>query len=224
MQTQDASAEFLIKFWPWLEANRQRLIITSVGVVGVLFIWYFISVQKEQKAINAGQAYTQLQLNAPPNSTLQQVADAYMGIASQYVGTVAAQRAQLQAGTLLFDGGRYSDAQAVFQQFLGANGGSPLASAAQLGVAASLEAQNKLNDAAAAYRLVFTSHPDASEVLPAKFALARTLEAQGKSAEATSYYQEVMRAPLAGSLAQEAAERLAMIQTASAAAKPAVKS
>ena len=224
MQTQDASTEFLIKFWPWFEANRQRLIATMAVAAVILFVWYFISTQRVQKAVYAGQAYTQLQLTIPPNSTAQQVADAYQKIASQYPGTVAGQRAQLQAAVLLFGAGRYAEAQAIFQQFLGANNGSSLSAAAQLGVGASLEAQNQLEAAVTQYRVVVTSYGDSAEALPAKFALARALETQGKVSEATSYYQDVARSPLAGSLASEAAERLALMQTASAAAKPAVKS
>jgi len=220
MQTQDAPTDFLIKFWPWFEANRQRLIVTSVAAVIVLFVWYFIATQREQKAVNAGQAYTQLQLTLPPNPTVQQVADGFLKIASQYSGTIAAERAQLQAAAVLFSAARYPDAQATFQQFLSANSGSSLAAAAQLGVAACLESQNKLADAAAAYSLVVTSHPDSTEALPAKFSLGRVFEAQGKFSEAANYYQQVEKSPLAGSLAQEAAQRLSQI----AVTKPATKS
>jgi predicted negative regulator of RcsB-dependent stress response len=220
METQDASAEFLIKFWPWFEANRKRLIYMAVAVVVILFVWYFITTQSEQKAIDAGQAFTQLQLNLPANPTPQQVADAYLKLAGQYSGTLAAERAQLQAASVLFGAGRYEDAQAQFQKFLGANSGSSLAAAAQLGVAASLEAQNKLDLAATAYRAVTTSYPNSSEALPAKFSLGRVLESQGKLSEASSYYQEVARSPLAGSLASEAAQRAARI----APTKPAGKS
>ncbi|HEY5345799.1 MAG TPA: tetratricopeptide repeat protein, partial [Verrucomicrobiae bacterium] len=151
MQTQDAPADFIIKFWPWFEANRKRLVIAVVAVVVVLFVWYFITTQRVQKAVDAGQAYTQLQLNMPPNPTVQQVADAFLQLAKNYSGTVAAERAQLQAAAVLFSAARYAEAQAQFQNFLAANKNSSLAAAAQLGVAACLEAQNKLADATAAY-------------------------------------------------------------------------
>ena len=221
MQTQDAPAELLIKFWPWFEANRKRLIGVAVAAAAILLISYFYSAEQEQKAVDAGQAYTQLQLNQPANPTVQQVADEYLSLAGKYSGTAAAERAQLQAAVLLFGAGRYADAQAQFQIFLGAHGGSSLAAAAQLGVAASLEAQNKPADAAAAYRLVTTSHPDSTEALPAKFSLGRVLESQGKLTEAAGSYQEVLRSPLAGSFGQEAMQRLAQIQTALTAAQPA---
>jgi len=224
MQTQDASAELLVKFWPWFEANRQRLIGTAVAVVVILFIWYFVTTQREQKAVDAGQAFTKLQLTLPPNPTAQQVADAYLKMADKYSGTLAAERAQLQAAAVLFGAGRYADAQALFQKFLGANSGSSLAAAARLGVAACLESQNKLDAAATEYRAVTTSYSSSSEALTAKFSLGRVLELQGKLTEATSYYQEVTRAQLAGSLASEAAQRLAQIQAKLPATKPASKS
>ncbi len=221
MQTQDAPTELLIKFWPWFEANRKRLIVTAVAAGAILLIWYFITTQREQKAINAGQAFTTLQLTLPPSSTAQQVAEDFSQLASKYSGTLAGQRAQLQAASVLFDAGRYAEAQAQFDKFSGANPGSPLAAAARLGVAASLEAQDKLEEAATAYRAVISSYPESTEALPAKFSLGRVLELQGKLTEATSYYKEVTRSQLAGSLGQEAAQRLAQIQVKLAAAKPA---
>ena len=223
MQTQDAPAEFLIKFWPWLEANRKNLIGTAVGVTVVLFVWYFYTTQQEQKAVNAGQAYTTLQLNLASTATASQAADAYLKLAGDYAGTLTAERAQLQAAAVLFNATRYEDAQAQFKKFLDANSSSSLAAAAQLGVAASLEAQNKLDLAVTEYRTVTTKYASASEAVPAKFALGRVLEAQGKLTEAAGYYQDVARAPLAGSLASQAGQRLALMAAKAPAASPATK-
>ena len=224
METQDASAEIMFKLWPWLEANRKRLIYIGVAAVAAFFIWLYVSTQHQQRETAAGEAYTKLQLNSPATVTAQQLAASYAKIASDYAGTVAAQRAQLQAGTVLYADGRYADAQAAFQKFLAAGNGSPLAPAAQLGVAASLEAQNKLDDALTAYHALATSYPDATETISAKFAQGRVLELQGKLADAVTRYQDVARSQLAGSLAQEAAQRVAVIQAKLAAAKPAAKS
>lgn len=224
METQDASAEFLIKFWPWFEANRKRLIYLAVGAVVVLFIWYFLATQREARSVQAGQAYTQLQMSLASSLTAQQVTDAYLKLAAQYAGTPAAERAQLQASAVLYNAGRYDDALAQFQKFLTANSGSLLASVAHLGAGASLEAAGKLDGAVTEYRAVATGFPNSSEALPAKFSLARVLEAQGKLSDASSYYQEVTRSQLAGSLGSEAAQRLAVIQGKLAAAKPASKS
>jgi predicted negative regulator of RcsB-dependent stress response len=224
MQSQDVSAAFLIKFWPWLEANRNRLIGIAVAAGVILLGWYYVSTQRAQKAVDAGQAYTALQLNLPPNSTAQQVAAGFLQVAGKYSGTLAGQRAQLQAASLLFDAGRYADAQAMFQKFLNANHDSPLAAEARLGVAASLEAQNQPGRAETEYRAVTTSYPDSPEMLPAEFALARVLEAQGKLSEAAGCYQQVLSAPLAGSLVSEAAQRLQQIRSKLPAAKlPEVK-
>ncbi len=223
METPDASAEFLIKFWPWFEANRKRLIILAVGAVVVLFLWYLTATQREQRAIAAGQALAQVQLNLPANPTAQQVADAYLKIATQYAGTVAAERAQLEAAAVLFSAGRYDEAQAQFQK-LSANSTSLLAPAARLGAGASLEAAGKPDAAVTEYRAVVTGYPNAAEALPAKYALGRVLEAQGKFSEAANYYQDLTRSQLAGSLGQEAAQRLSQIQGKLAATKPAPKS
>jgi predicted negative regulator of RcsB-dependent stress response len=228
METQDASAEFMFKFWPWLEANRKRLIIAAVVLVLAFFTWFFISTQHQQKEVAAGQAYTQFLLNQPPASAPQQVADGYLKIANDYSGTLAGQRARLQAAATLFEAGHYADAQTQFQNFLTSEGGSSLASQAQSGLAASLEAQGKLDEALAAYRKVVTAYPDSTDVIMAKFAQGRVLELQGKLKDAVAAYQDVTKSPLAGSLGSEAAQRASQIQTklaaATSATKPAAKS
>jgi predicted negative regulator of RcsB-dependent stress response len=224
MQTQDTPAELIIKFWPWLEANRRRLIVIGAGLLLVCFAWFFFAKQKEQTEITAGQDYTVFQMSQPPTVSAQQVADGYLKIATKYSGTQAGQRAWLQAGAILFGGGRYADAQQVFQNFLKSEGGSPLAAQAKVGFAACLEAQGKLDEALAAYRTAAVGRSDSVEVVVAKFSQGRVLELQGKLTDAVSAYQEVSRSPLAGSLASEAAQRIALLQTKLASAKPATKS
>ncbi len=224
MQTQDASAEIIFKFWPWLEAHRNRLITGVVVLALLILVWMFVSSQRQQNIIAAGQAYTTFQLNQPQNPTMKSVADGYMQIATKYSGTLASQRAQLQAGAILFNGASYADAQKVFENFTETEKSSPLLVYAQLGIAACLEAQQKLDEAFAAYRTVASSSSGSIEALTAKFSQARILEAQGKPAEALSLYQEVARSQLAGSLASEAGQRIAAIQSKLPAAKPVIKS
>lgn len=224
METQDASVDIMFKFWPWLEANRKRLIVVAVVAVVVGFVLFFISTQRQQKEIAAGQAYTQFMLNQSSASSAQQVVDGYLQIAKQYDGTVAAQRAQLEAASVLFTSGRYADAQTQFENFLTANAGSLLVAAAKTGIAASLEAQGKLDEALTAYRSVMTVYPDSTEAITAKFAVGRVLELQGKLSEAVTAYQDVTHSPLAGSLAQEAGQRIALLQIKIAVTKPAAKS
>lgn len=224
MQTQDVSTEFLVKFWPWLEANRKRLIIVGVAALVALFVWYYLKTSREQKELAAGQAYTQFQMNQPQTLPAQQVVDGYRNIAGQYSGTVAGERAELQAAATLFDAGRYADAQKQFENFVSANPGSSLMAMARLGVAACEESQGKLDEALSHYRQLDTSYPDTAAGVNANFSAGRILELQGKLSDAVTIYQEVVRSPLAGSLASEAANRAAMIQVKLAAEKPATKS
>jgi len=221
MQTQDAPAEIIFKFWPWFEANRKRLAIAGAVVAVLVLAWFYISARQQQAVVDAGQAYTQFQLDMPPTPNVQQVVDGYLLVASKYPGTLAGQRARLEACATLFSAGRYADAQAQFQGFLAAETASPLAAQARLGIAASLEAQGKLDEALAAYRSA-AGKPGSPEAIAAKFALGRVLELQGKLAEAVNAYQETLREPLAGSMANEAGQRIALLQAQLVPAKPAV--
>jgi tetratricopeptide (TPR) repeat protein len=212
MQTEDASAEIIFKLWPWLEANKNRLI--GVGVAAIL-IWgvvYFISSQKEQKETEAGQALTSLMINPPANVNL---ADSFAGIAAKYSGTAAGQRA-----------GKYPDAQAQFQKYLEAGSSLPLAATAQLGVAACLEAQNKLDQAVTAYQRVTSVYSGSASVMQAEFALGRIAEQQNKLSEAATHFENAARNVGGGALAQEAGMRAQQVRAklAMAAPKPAASS
>jgi len=147
--------------------------------------------------------------------------DDYLQLATKYDGTMASQRAQLQAAALLFNAARYADAESQFQKFFTDNTGSELASTAMAGAAACLESLGKLDEALIAYRSVVTAYPDSMEAVAAKFSIGRVLELQGKFSEAVTAYQEVTRLPLSGSLASESAQRIALIQAKLPAAKPA---
>jgi predicted negative regulator of RcsB-dependent stress response len=225
MQAQEAPAELMFKLWPWLEANKNRLIGAAVVVVVAFALYSFMSWRHEQTEIDAGQALTQLLVSPPNGATPELTAGAYAQLADKYSGTQAAQRAQLQAAAAYFGVGRYPDAQAQFQKSLDASSAGPLAATAALGLGSSLEAQGKLDDAATAYRRVTTQFADAAAALPAKFALGRIAEQQGKFSEAMSAYQELARNNFAGSLAAEAALRALAIKSkipAAPAAKPTV--
>jgi predicted negative regulator of RcsB-dependent stress response len=173
MQTQDAPAEILFKFWPWLEANKNRLIAGVVAILAAWAIYAFVSWRHEQKEVAAGQALSQLLVTASPGAAgVGQMVDAFARLAAQYPGTAAGERAQLQAAAALFNAGRYADAQAQFQKFLAGNSTSPLASTAQLGVATSLEAQGK-PEAVSEYQKVVSRYSGSACEQIAKGALAR---------------------------------------------------
>ena len=218
MQTQDAPAEIIFKLWPWLEANKNRLIGGLGAVIVVAGVFYFISAQKAQKEVDAGQALTSLLIS--PKSNAGQSTDEFAKLAAQYAGTAAGQRAQLQGAAALFSTGRYADAQAQFQKYLDAAATGPLAATAELGVAASLESQNKLDLAMAAYQRVTSVFAGSSSVVPAEFALGRIAEQQNKLTEAASHYENAARSALGGSLAQEAAQRAFEVKAKIAAAAP----
>ncbi len=211
MQTQDAPAELLFKLWPWLEANRNRIIGVVVAIVVLAGIVFFYNTQQEQKEIDAGEAMTKLLLSDA--GTLNQSADALTQLAAKYNGTQTAKRATLQAGASMFDVGRYADAQAQFQKFLETAPTGPMAATAQLGIAACLEAQGKTDEAIAAYKRTVAGYPRTASELQADYALGRIAESQGRLNDAMSSYQAVLQGGMNDTLGQAAYERLMTIKS-----------
>jgi predicted negative regulator of RcsB-dependent stress response len=220
MQTQDAPAEFLFRLWPWLEANKNRLIGGLITIVIISGIVFFISSQREQREVAAGQALTSLLNTLPTAANGGQLATSLEQVAATYSGTAAGRRAQLQAAGALFEAGNYADAQAQFQKTIEADPSGPFAATAQLGVAASLEAQNKPDLAAPAYQRVLSVFPGSPFVAQAEFGLGRIAEQQNKLSDAVSYYQKVTTETMGGTLGQEAALRASELKVKLAAAAP----
>jgi predicted negative regulator of RcsB-dependent stress response len=216
MQAQDSTTLFLFKLWPWVEANKNRLIGgAAIAVVGIFIIWFLVS-QREAKEIAAGQALTQAVLSSDRLS-----ADPYLKIAEQYPGTMAGQRALMQGAAALFDAGKFTDAQAQFQKYLDANSAGEFSGEAMLGVASSLDAQGKTDLAVGAYQKVISNASDAVVVSAAKFALARIEESQGRFNDAMVLYQDVASAEPGGSLGSEAAMHLMELRSKQTVAAPA---
>jgi predicted negative regulator of RcsB-dependent stress response len=208
MQAQDSTTLFLLKLWPWFEANRNRLIAGGVIAVIAIFILWYVACQHESKEIAAGQALTQVALSGGA-----QLAEACLKISEQYPGTIAAQRALMQSAAALFVAGKYSDAQTRFQKYLDAHPDADFSGQALLGVAASLDAQGKADLAASAYQRIIGNVSDAVVVSAAKFGLARMEESQGKLNDALVLYQEIASANAGTSLGSEAAMRLMEIRS-----------
>lgn len=220
MQAQDDASVFLLKLWPRIEANKNRIIVGIVLVAIAIFVGWVFAVQSQQKQIEAGEKLTQLTLT--PNAT----PDAYLKIAADYANTKAGQRASLQAAATLFASGKFPEAQAQFQKFLDEYSDSEFAASAALGVAASLDAQNKTDLAANAYqRVLKNNYTDANAVNAAKMALAKIDEAQGRYNNAMINYQDVEQQSMMSSLRQEAGLHLMDLKNkmpaASAPASPA---
>ena len=209
----------LIKLWPWLEANRNRLIAGAGAIFVVVCIYYYKGSQREENERAAGVALTQLMMSPPAGAN---PADALAQLATKYAGTGAAQRAQLQSAATHFGAGQYPEAQAMFEKFVNDNGSSPLVATAQLGIGASLEAQGKLDPAAAAYQKVASTYGSTPSALPALCGLGRIAEAQGKLKEAVDRYDAAARmGTMGGTLSQEAGMRVAELRPKLAAMTPA---
>jgi predicted negative regulator of RcsB-dependent stress response len=213
MQVQDVPTAYLFKLWPWVEANMNRLIYGAVIVVatGILIAFYFW--QQNQKEIAAGQALTELVASTPPDSDASQLADAYLKIAANFPGTRAGGRATMQGAAALFGAGKYTEAQAQFEKYLGTHPGDIFCAQAALGVAASLDAQGKTDLAAGAYQRVISGFSELNAVNVAKFALAQIDERQGKLAVAENLYEDVAHSDSNGSFGSEAALRATELKT-----------
>jgi TolA-binding protein len=220
MQTQDAPAEFLFRLWPWIEANKNRLIGALVAIVVIAGVVFFIISERDQREISAGQALTELTLNSAGGGNEPQFAGQLEQLAAKYAGTAAGQRARLQAAATLFAVGNYADAQAQFQQYLDVYPNGQFAAMAQLGIGSSLDAQNKADLAASAYQRTISLFPGSSSIAPAEFALGALAEKQNKLPEAISHFENAGRASAGGSLAQQAMMRASELRAKVAAAAP----
>jgi predicted negative regulator of RcsB-dependent stress response len=208
MELQDAPAAYFFKLWPKIEANWIRIALGGgVIVVAAMLISYY-SWQRDQKEVNAGKALTQFMMTAPRNVNTSQQADLFLKIAGDYQGTSAGQRALLQGAAMLFEAGRYADAQTQFQKFLDAHPDSLFAAQAALGVATSLDAQpGKTDLAAGAYQRVINTSSDVTAASSAKYALAQIDERQNKLTDALNLYEDIMHNNPNSSLGSEAGLR-----------------
>jgi predicted negative regulator of RcsB-dependent stress response len=214
MQSQDAATVYLFKLWPWLEANKKRILAGAVIIIAAIFIFSFISWQHGKKESDAGEALT-LALVSKDSG---QLADAYLKIAADYPSTVAGQRALLQGAATLFVAGRYAEAQTQFQKFLDEHPDSAFSGQAALGVAASLDAQGKSDLAVGAYQRAIGNISDAAGTGVAKLAIARIYETQGKPNDALKLYGEVISANPNSALGSEASMRAMELKAKSSSA------
>lgn len=191
MESKDTAAIFLLKVWPQIEANKNKIIAGAAIVVVVGAIFSFIVWHRQQNQIAAADALTENLVTQSPDSNPAQIASAYLEIAEDYPGTPAGARSMLEGAATLFTEGKYTDAQAFFQQYLDAHPDDEFSGDAALGVAKCLEAEGKVNEAQGAYQRVMNDFPDSSAVVPATFALA-LLNVQGRNyADAFRLFQEV---------------------------------
>ncbi|EEF58276.1 tetratricopeptide repeat protein [Pedosphaera parvula] len=195
MDSEATQSTDLIKLVDWLHKNQKQLIgfVLAIAVIGGGIAFYVAN--KNRQEVKAGEALSELRPSrATPGTQAPSVPpDAYLKVANEHPGTSAGGQALLLAGGALFEAGKFKEAQAQFDRFLGEHGDSALASQARIGVAASLEAQGEDAQAAAKYQALISSQPNDSVIPQAKSALARLYEKQGKYADALRLYQELTK-------------------------------
>lgn len=185
----DATDNFWVyEFWAWLQANRNRVLI-AVGVVAVVGGGMAISNnQREQQLLAANNALLSLELKKEGKAS----ASDYAGVAGQYQGTSAAERATILSAVALFKEGRYSDAKGKFTAYQSSYPQGAFRGTAMLGIAASDDAANDLAKAETGYQQVITTFPNDAVASQAKLALGLLLEPKDV-ARAYKLYEEVAK-------------------------------
>lgn len=206
MESHNVADTFMVKWWPQIDANKNKIAVVAAIVAGIVAIGSFISWRHEQNRIAAGDALTQTLFMPSTGATPPQLADAYLAVANEYPNTPAGERSLMQAAAELFAEGKYTDAQGYFQQYLDAHPDGDFSGQAALGVAKSLAAQGKLNDAAGAYQHVINDFSDEMAVIAARFALAQIDLEQHNAANAMQLFQQVAQADAYGAMGTEARE------------------
>jgi len=212
MDTKELTAsDYLFKLWPWIEANLKQIAYAGGAVAILVFFYFYYGYSQTRKEVTAGQALSQVMVTGGASPQ----ADAYLKVAADYPGTVAGQRALLEAAAALFTSAKYPEAQAQFQKFLDTypDPDNFFTPDALLGVAAALDAQGKTDLAISAYQKAAAQSGNVSVTASAKFAIARIYDAQGKTAEAVKLYEEIARAYPNSSFSNEAGLRAMELKT-----------
>ena len=184
----------LYRLVAWVHARRKPLIWISAAVVAVvaiigIYIWH-----NNSNETAAAESLSKLKPPMSAESANASAADPYIKLANDFSGTGAAPRALLVAGGILFDAGKFKDAQAQFERLLREYGDFPLISQAALGVAACLEAAGNTAEATTRYDDFVRRHSGDATAPQAKSALARLYLAQNKPEKAFELYNELARA------------------------------
>ena len=178
----------------WVHARRKQLTWIGIAVVVVAAIVGFVVWHKNYNETAASEALSKLKPPLGGESGTSSSADSYAKVAGDFPGTAAGSRALLTAGGILFEAGKFKEAQDTFDRFVGEYPESTLVNQALLGVAASLEAQGKTSEAASRYEDFIRRHGSDVTAPEAKSALARLYVAQNKPDKALQLYTELAQA------------------------------
>ena len=197
------------RLWTWFETNKKQALYGAIVVVGGGLIAGFVYWQQSEKAIKAGEAFSNVSDSPGGIGPRPELADAFLKVATQYPKSTAAQRAILFAATSSFLGNEYDKAKAQFDRFARENRESAMLGNALLGSAACLDAQGKTDEAIAAYKNLVDHHGGDLVIPEAKLALGRLYESQNKPEQARALYEEIVRNdPMRSSIGDDASMRL----------------
>jgi outer membrane protein assembly factor BamD (BamD/ComL family) len=178
----------------WAHARRKQLTRIGIGVAVVAAIVGFMVWHKNYNETAASEALAKLKPPLGGERPAANAADPYIKVADDFPGTSAGARALLSSGGILFDEGKFKDAQETFDRFVREYPDSTLINQAVIGVAASLEAQGKLAEATSRYDDFVRRHGSDVTAPEAKSALARLYVAQNKPDKALQIYAELTQA------------------------------
>lgn len=207
MEQNTAEMPVLLNLLAWAEKNKKQLIFGVAGLTLVGCVVAYLSHAQSEKQIAAGKELSQTIFKEMGRPDVAATSEALLKVAAANAGTTAGAQALLLGANSLFHAGKFAESQATFERFRNENSGSVLVPQAIYGAGTALAAQAKWDDAVRCFKEVVDLYSKSAVVTQAKFALANAYETQGKSDLALPLYQEVMRAGMAGSLANEAAQR-----------------
>ena len=116
----------------WIHVRRKQLTRIGIGVAVVAAIVGFLIWHKNYNETAASEAISTLKPPVSAEGTQASTADPYVKVANDYPGTPAGSRALLTAGGILFDAGKYKEAQDTFDRFVREYPDSPLVNQAVL--------------------------------------------------------------------------------------------
>jgi len=208
MEQNIAESPHLLNAWVWVEKNRKQVLLGVGAVAAVGLIIGYTTWARAAKEEAAGQALSAALFSGLANRTPGADAGAeLLKVAADNSGTQPGAQALLLAGGILFNGGKYAEAQATFDQFAREHAGNPLTAQALYGSGAALAAQGKQAEAVQAFKSVVDRFPNSPVATLARYSQAAALAAQSQWQDAVTLYEEVARSAAGGSLGNEAALR-----------------
>ena len=201
MSSQSTESTASVEFLAWLEVNKKRVIIAAVAIGAVAGVLALYRYHQNEVEAQANQALFKIQAAAESAGPDKKSPDAagLIKVADEFKGTSAGSRARLLAAGALFEGGKYAESRAQFENYLQQDPSSTFASTAAYGIAASLDAEGKAPEAIAAYQNVVARYGTSAAATQAKLALAGLNEGRKDFTQALRLYGE-----LTGTTAQTA--------------------